>query len=158
MTVYFYHRHHLHHVQSNSWSRLPVTKDHKGLAIPQISRTLGNIGRLRCCRTSTVLFTLETDNPSFKSVKIDGQKKMNKVRRIVHLKLRPFHFQIKTYNMSDTNYPRDNQSQTDNPFLVWVQPFLQFKVMPFSLHVPWSYPSTNMLTWPIQIAPKLQSS
>ena len=60
--------------------------------------------------------------------------------------------------MSDTNYPRDNQSQTDNPFLVWIQPFLQFLVMPFSLHVPWSYPSTNMLTWPIQIAPKSQSS
>lgn len=60
--------------------------------------------------------------------------------------------------MSDTNYPRDNQSQTNNPFLVWIQPFLQFLVMLFSLHVPWSYPSTNMLTWPIQIAPKLQSS
>ena len=41
---------------------------------------------------------------------------MNKVRRIVHIKLRTFHFQIKTYNMPDTNYPRDNQSQTDNPF------------------------------------------
>ena len=40
------------------------------------------------------VFTLETDHdPSSKSVKIDG-KRMDKVRRIVHPKLRPFHFQI----------------------------------------------------------------
>ena len=39
------------------------------------------------------VFTLETDTPSSKSVKIDG-KRMDKVRRIVHPKLRPFHFQI----------------------------------------------------------------
>ena len=50
------------------------------------------------------VFTLETDNSSSKSVKIDG-KKMEKVRRIVHPKLRPFHFQIKTYYLSDANYP-----------------------------------------------------
>ena len=65
------------------------------------------------------------------------------------LSIRPFHFQIKTYHLSypsDTNYPRDN------PSLLWI--FLQFLVMPSSLHVPWSYPSTNILTWPIQIAPK----
>ena len=53
----------------------------------------------------------QTDNPSIKSVKID-EKQMDKVRQIVHPKLRPFHFQIKTYYMSDENY------QTDNPFLV----------------------------------------
>ena len=42
------------------------------------------------------------------------EKQMDKVRRIVHLKLRPFHFQIKTYYLSD------NPSQTDNPSLVWI--------------------------------------
>ena len=30
---------------------------------------------------------------------------MDKVRRIVHPKLKPFHFQIKTYYLSDANYP-----------------------------------------------------
>ena len=51
------------------------------------------------------VFRPETDNPSSKSVKIDG-KQMDKVRRIVHPKLRPFHFQIKTYYLSaDANYP-----------------------------------------------------
>ena len=50
------------------------------------------------------VFTLETDNSSSKCVKIDG-KKMEKVRRIVHPKLRPFHFQIKTYYLSDASYP-----------------------------------------------------
>ena len=35
---------------------------------------------------------------------------MNKVRQIVHPKLRPFHFQIKTYYLSDANYPTDNWS------------------------------------------------
>ena len=45
-------------------------------------------------------------------------KQMDKVRRIVHLKLRPFHFQIKTYYLSDANYPTDNPSQTDNLSLV----------------------------------------
>ena len=29
---------------------------------------------------------------------------MDKVRRIVHPKLRPFHFQIKTFYLSDVNY------------------------------------------------------
>ena len=51
----------------------------------------------------------ETDNPSSVSVKIDG-KQMNKVRQIVHPKLRPFHFQTKTYYLSDANYPTDNPS------------------------------------------------
>ena len=37
------------------------------------------------------------------SVKIDG-KQMDMVRRIVHSKLRPFHFQIKTHYLSDANY------------------------------------------------------
>ena len=55
--------------------------------------------------------TLETDNPSSKSVQIDGER-MDKVRRIVHLKLRPFNFQIKRYYLYDANY------QTDNPSVV----------------------------------------
>ena len=50
------------------------------------------------------VFTLETDNSSSKCVKIDG-KKMESVGRIVHPKLRPFHFRIKTYYLSDANYP-----------------------------------------------------
>ena len=41
---------------------------------------------------------------------------MDKVRRIVHPKLRPFHFQIKGYYLSDEIYP------TDNPSLVWIRP------------------------------------
>ena len=46
------------------------------------------------------------------------EKQMDKVRWIVHPKLRPFHFQIKTYYLSDASYPTDNPSQTDNPSLV----------------------------------------
>ena len=57
-------------------------------------------------------YASETDNPSSKSVKIDG-KQLDKARRIVHQKLSPFHFQIKTYCVYDTNSP------TDNPSLVW---------------------------------------
>ena len=43
---------------------------------------------------------------------------MDKVRRIVHPKLEPFHFQIKTYYLSDVNYVTDNPSQTNNASLV----------------------------------------
>ena len=39
---------------------------------------------------------------------------MDKVKRIVHQKLSPFYFEIKTYYLSDANYP------TDNPSLVWI--------------------------------------
>ena len=35
--------------------------------------------------------TIETDNPSSKTVNIDCEEQMDKVRRIVHPKLRPFH-------------------------------------------------------------------
>ena len=42
------------------------------------------------------------------------EKQMDKIRRIVHAKLRPFHFQITTYHLSDANYPTGNSSQTDN--------------------------------------------
>ena len=38
------------------------------------------------------------------------EKPMDKVRRIVHPKLRPFHFQIKTYYLSDANYPTEGSS------------------------------------------------
>ena len=57
-------------------------------------------------------YASETDNPSSKSVKIDG-KQLDEARRMVHQKLSPFHFQIKTYCVYDTNSP------TDNPSLVW---------------------------------------
>ena len=43
---------------------------------------------------------------------------MDKVRRIDHPKLEPFHFQIKTYYLSDVNYVTDNPSQTNNASLV----------------------------------------
>ena len=35
---------------------------------------------------------------------------MDKVRRIVHPKLRPFRFQIKTFYLSDANYSTDKPS------------------------------------------------
>ena len=35
---------------------------------------------------------------------------MDKVRRIVHPKLKPFHFHIKTYYKSDANYVTDYPS------------------------------------------------
>ena len=87
---------------------------------------------------TTAFFTLEmdysseTDNPSSKSVKIDG-KQMDKVRRIVHAKLRPFHFQITTYYLSDANYPTDNSSQTDNPSPVRKRQ-LSFNTAPNEFH------------------------
>ena len=43
---------------------------------------------------------------------------MDKVRRIVHTKLRPFHFETKTYYLSDTKSPTDNPSQTENRYSV----------------------------------------
>ena len=43
---------------------------------------------------------------------------MDKVRRIVHQKLRPVHFQRKTVYLSDENYLTENSSQTDSQSLV----------------------------------------
>ena len=63
-----------------------------------------------------VLTLLETDNLQNPS-KLTA-KHVDKVRRIVHPKARPFPFHIKTYYLSDANYPTDKQSQTDNPSLV----------------------------------------
>ena len=68
---------------------------------------------------------LETDYPSPQNPSKLKEKQMIKVRRIVHPKLRPFHFQIKTHYPSDANYPTDNPSQTDNPSLVWIRPILR---------------------------------
>ena len=48
----------------------------------------------------------------------------SKVRWIVHSKLKLFHFQIKTYYLSDANHQTDNLSHTNNPSLVWKRPFL----------------------------------
>ena len=42
-------------------------------------------------------------------------KLAGKVRRMVHSKLKPFHFQIKTYYLSDANYQTDNPSVMKNP-------------------------------------------
>ena len=42
----------------------------------------------------------------------------SKVRRIVHSKLKLFHFQIKTYYLPDANHQTDDPSHTNNPFLV----------------------------------------
>ena len=48
------------------------------------------------------------------------EKRIDKVRQIVHPKLRLFLFQMKTYYQSDANHPTDNLSQTDNPSLLSV--------------------------------------
>ena len=56
----------------------------------------------------------ETDNPSSNC----PSKLTDKVRRIVHSKLKPFPFQIETYYLSDANYQTDNPSHTNNPSLV----------------------------------------
>ena len=45
-------------------------------------------------------------------------KLTDKVRRIVHSKLKLFHFQIKKYYLSDANHQTDNPSHTNNPSLV----------------------------------------
>ena len=62
----------------------------------------------------------ETDNPSSNCL----SKLMDEVRRIIRLKLKPFHFQIKTYYLSDSNYLTDNPSHTNNPSQVWKWPLL----------------------------------
>ena len=53
-----------------------------------------------------------TDNPVFK---LSAEKFMDKVRRIVHSKLKLFHSQIKTYYLSEANHQTDNLSHTKNP-------------------------------------------
>ena len=63
----------------------------------------------------------ETDNPVFKQCQ---SKLTDKVRRIVHSKLKLFHLQIKTYYLSDANHQTDNPSHANNPSLVWKRPFL----------------------------------
>ena len=45
-------------------------------------------------------------------------KLADKVMRIVHSKLKPFHFQIKTYYLSDANYQTHNPFHTNDPCLV----------------------------------------
>ena len=61
-----------------------------------------------------------TDNPSSNC----PSKLADKVRQIVHSKLKQFHFQIKTYYLSGANYQTDNPSHTNDLFLVWKRPFL----------------------------------
>ena len=56
----------------------------------------------------------ETDNPSSNC----PSTLMDNVRRIVHSKLKLFHFQIKTYYLSDANHQTDNPSLKNNPSLV----------------------------------------
>ena len=51
----------------------------------------------------------ETDNPSLNC----PSKLTDKVRWIIHSKLKPFHFQIKTFYLSDANYQTDKPSQTN---------------------------------------------
>ena len=55
-----------------------------------------------------------TDNPSSNC----PSKLRDKVRRIIHSKFKLFHFQIKTYYLSDANHQTDNPSHTNNPSLV----------------------------------------
>ena len=51
-------------------------------------------------------------------------KLTDKIRRIVHSKLKLFHFQIKKYFLSDPNHQTDNLPHMNNPSLVWKRPFL----------------------------------
>ena len=62
----------------------------------------------------------ETDNP-YPNCR---SKLTDKVRWIVHSKLKPFHFQTNTYYLSDANYQTDNPSHANHPSLGWKQPFL----------------------------------
>ena len=75
---------------------------------------------------ATVHRLSETDNPSSNC----PSKLMDKVRRIVHSKGKPFPFQIKTYYLSDANYQTDNPSHTNNPSLEWKRPFLLWWMFP----------------------------
>ena len=61
---------------------------------------------------------LETDYPSETYNPFLKSEQMDKVRQIVHPKLRLFTFQIMKYYLSDANCPTDNQSQADNPSLM----------------------------------------
>ena len=63
---------------------------------------------------ATVPKLSETDNPSSNC----PSKLAGKVRRMVHSKLKPFHFRIKTYYLSDANFQTDNPSFMKNPSLV----------------------------------------
>ena len=56
------------------------------------------------------VFTLETDDPSSKSVKIDGWTDRDKVKRIVHQNWNPFHSNY----LSGANYSTDDPSQTES--------------------------------------------
>ena len=56
----------------------------------------------------------QTDNPYPNC----PSKLTDKVRWIVHSKLKPFHFQTKTYYVSDANYQTDNPSHANHPSLV----------------------------------------
>ena len=53
----------------------------------------------------------ETDNPYPNC----PSKLTNKVRWIVHSKLKPFRFETKTYCLSDANYQTDNPSHANLP-------------------------------------------
>ena len=73
---------------------------------------------------------IETDNPSPNRSKLTD-KHMDKDRRIVHPKLKPFNSQLliqktcylkNTYYLYDENYPLDNPPQTYNPSLVRERP------------------------------------
>ena len=57
-------------------------------------------------------------------------KLTNRVRWIVHSKLKPFPFQIKTYYLSDANHQTDNPSQLNNPSLGWKRSFLLYMNVP----------------------------
>ena len=58
----------------------------------------------------------EMDNPS--SIKLSVKIGRESQADCSDSKLKPFHFQIKTYYLSDTNYQTDNPSHPNNPPLV----------------------------------------
>ena len=116
--------------EPSAWHYPPILTDSLKMdylfqiACVQPPLPLGKNRRRDVCRWggrgTTVPRLSETDNPSSNC----PSKLAGKVRRIVHSKLKPFHFQIKTYYLSDANYQTDNPSHPNNPPLVWKRPFL----------------------------------
>ena len=71
---------------------------------------------------------------------------MDKVRRIVHPKLKPFHFQIKRYYLCDANYPMDTPPQT-LARCVWRSTDLPETIFTRSMRLK----QTDRTCWTIQI-------
>ena len=93
----------MEYTSETSLCTVPPPPSRQTAPFPIFSEGMGVVHRLS-----------RTDNPVFKlSVQLT-----DKVRRMVHSKLKPFYFQIKTYYLSDANYQTVNPSHTNDPSLV----------------------------------------